>query len=291
MERIESFEEESFINKKEHETRYALAKKLSRGIVLDIACGIGYGSKILLENNEISRYCGVDISSQAIQKANSLYSNNKASFSIGSIKEIQFESNSFDTVISFETLEHINIPDHGVKEISRVLKNDGVFIGSVPTQEFDKLVEKIYGENKYHISRFDLQTLHNLMNKYFKYVRIFTYSIDMTIGIKEIYPSNNNLKISLDKDYDTRQSLYGSYFFICTNQRDVEIESVHLTIVQSYFDLVQPYQSQYTQYAKLKELYNQKEIFYNELEQKYQKLYEDYLTINNLYIQNQKVTN
>ncbi len=268
-----------------------MAKRLSRGVVLNIACGIGYGSKILLENNEIIRYCGVDVSSQAIQKANSLYSDNKASFSIGSIKEIQFESNSFDTVISFETLEHIDIPEHGVEEISRVLKNDGVFIGSVPTKEFDELVEKIYGENKYHISRFDLQTLHDLMNKYFKHVRIFTYSIDMTMGIKEIHPSNDNLKIALDKDYNTSQSLYGSYFFICTNQREVEIESVHLTIVQSYFDLVQRYQSQYTEYAKLKKLYNQKEIFYNELEQNYQKLYEDYLRINDLYIQSKKASN
>ncbi len=95
---------------------------------------------------------------------------------------------------------------------------------------------------------------------------------------KLIYPDFNN-------------SLYGSYFFICTNQREVEIESVHLTIVQSYFDLVLSYQSQYTEYAKLKKLYNQKEIFYNELEQNYQKLYEDYLRINDLYIQSKKASN
>ena len=43
----------------EHTHRYLCAKVLARGSVLDLACGIGYGAKILLDNPAVMDYVGL----------------------------------------------------------------------------------------------------------------------------------------------------------------------------------------------------------------------------------------
>lgn len=47
-------------------------------------------------------------------------------------QNIPFASHSFDTVVSFQVLEHVKEIDQIMQEINRVLTNDGVFIGTVP---------------------------------------------------------------------------------------------------------------------------------------------------------------
>lgn len=289
MERIANINTESFLNKKEHQIRYGLASRFAKGNILDIACGIGYGSEILLKNGKINTYHGMDVSAEAIFAAKQYEIEDTATFEIGSICAINSADNVYDTLISFETLEHIQDPEIGIKEIVRVLNDDGIFIGSVPTKEFDELVEKIYGKNEFHISRFTYEKLSELLSKYFAQVKIFTYTVDMTMGIKELGVTRETSIVHIDQECFQEESLYGSYFFICTkNEQYIDIANIDLTVVQSYFELIRAYQEQYNDYKKLQELYENKSKFYTTLEEQYQELYKNYLEIHKQYEKSQE---
>ena len=70
----------------EHMHRYLLAARFVAGkTVLDIACGEGFGSKILAEN--ASSVVGVDIAAEAVSHARSKYGSDRLTFLVGSVTQ------------------------------------------------------------------------------------------------------------------------------------------------------------------------------------------------------------
>jgi len=129
------------INDPHQECRYKLAVNLiSRNdIVLDIACGTGYGTLILADKSFSIK--GVDISKRAIKYAKKNY---KRRPNIDFIQSDLFNFNeSADIVVSFETIEHIprDIEDIVVKLMSLARKR---LVCSVPYME-------VAGDNRYHV--------------------------------------------------------------------------------------------------------------------------------------------
>ena len=49
-----------------------------------------------------------------------------------------FKSNTFDSVTCLDVLEHIPNPDFAIKEISRVIRDDGIFVLQTPSSEMIK---------------------------------------------------------------------------------------------------------------------------------------------------------
>jgi 2-polyprenyl-3-methyl-5-hydroxy-6-metoxy-1,4-benzoquinol methylase len=123
-----------------HVKRYEFAKQFinKENTVLDIACGTGYGSKIISSNCKY--IIGVDISNEAIQYAINKYKSRNAEFFIGDFFENKFTK---DIVVSFETIEHIS--NHSINEILDQLISycKYILIGSVPFKEVE-------GNNPYH---------------------------------------------------------------------------------------------------------------------------------------------
>lgn len=120
----------------EHMHRYHSVKKLLQDkVVLDAACGTGYGTNIMSE--VANTVYGLDISNEALQYAEDHYGNNKISYIQGSIEKLEFPDNFFDVVVSFETIEHVDeeLQLKFLKEISRVLKEDGILIMSTPDKK------------------------------------------------------------------------------------------------------------------------------------------------------------
>ena len=112
MERIKSVDEVDELTLIDHLFRYRWASPLVHGIVVDAACGIGYGSKIILDNHSVEKYVGIDISDEAIEKANFQYKTDpRCSFQRGDIYELDIQDQSIDALVSFETLEHIERPE------------------------------------------------------------------------------------------------------------------------------------------------------------------------------------
>ena len=131
----------------EHMHRYkCLLQVLSNKIVLDAACGTGYGSDIIA--SVAKEVYGVDISQEAINYANSHFTaNSNLKYIRGDITKLPFEKGKFDVVVSFETIEHVDgkMQAKFLKEIKRVLKPEGVLIISTPNKE-------IYAEQEGNIT-------------------------------------------------------------------------------------------------------------------------------------------
>src|SRR6185436_20367656 len=102
-------------------------------IVLDIACGEGYGVNLLSHNSKF--VFGVDIDSQVISHASTKYKQSNVKFIPGSATQIPLPDFSVDVVTSFETLEHLEDHTTMMSEIKRVLKLNGILIISTPDKK------------------------------------------------------------------------------------------------------------------------------------------------------------
>ena len=94
--------------------------------VLDLGCRSGALTRHFLEGNSV---VGLDVDSAALEKA--------ATLGIEPVQAnveepLPFEDASFDAVVAGELFEHLRFPDALVAEIRRVLRPDGVLVGSVP---------------------------------------------------------------------------------------------------------------------------------------------------------------
>jgi 2-polyprenyl-3-methyl-5-hydroxy-6-metoxy-1,4-benzoquinol methylase len=118
----------------EHLHRYALVKGLVKDkVILDIACGEGYGSNLLAQ--EAKLVIGVDIDKETVKAAQGKYKKKNLTYQVGSTSNIPCEDNFFDIVVSFETIEHHNEHEQMIAEIKRVLKPEGILIISTPDKK------------------------------------------------------------------------------------------------------------------------------------------------------------
>lgn len=208
---------------KEHVQRYQFIKPLLKGSVLDVACGVGYGSQIIIDS--IDNYKGIDYSLDAIKDAKKFYKVANVNFVQGDILNINEEDESFDRVISFETLEHVSEPEKALREIVRVLKKDGLFMGSVPTQEYDEICEKVYGQNPYHITRFTFTKIKELLSSYFEHLEFYINEL-LVCNFFTKYMHSEESKYSLR---EKTNKMYGSIVFVASNDQKLfqnEIEKI-----------------------------------------------------------------
>lgn len=162
----------------QHLARYEFSKQFVKGkIVLDIACGAGYGSALLAETAK--KVYGVDICEDVITYARQEYKNRDIAFLKGDARNIPILSNSIDVAVSFETLEHITEQDIFLSEIKRVLKKKGILIISTPNKES-------YGKinNQFHKKELNKKEFSRLLNKYFKNSVTFNQNSVTAINFK-----------------------------------------------------------------------------------------------------------
>lgn len=94
-----------------------------KGKVLDIGCANGIFSEILIKKG--FNCFGLEITAQAIKEAEKKgLKVKKGSF----LDEFPFKKNTFDIVFAGDTIEHTIDDGAFLKEIHRVLKNDGLMI-------------------------------------------------------------------------------------------------------------------------------------------------------------------
>ncbi|MFV9505990.1 MAG: class I SAM-dependent methyltransferase [Oscillochloridaceae bacterium umkhey_bin13] len=120
----------------EHRQRYAhFAHRCQDLVVLDAACGIGYGSSMLVDAGA-AKVVGIDLSREAINYANQYFANPSSHFLACDVLKNPLADRSFDAVVSFETIEHVSNPSSFVAEVARVLKIGGIFICSTPNKHY-----------------------------------------------------------------------------------------------------------------------------------------------------------
>ena len=151
--------------------RYYVAAELCRNCrVLDAASGDGYGSAILASRNGV--VTGIDLNQQAVTEASQKYLAENLNFVHGDVAAMPFEDNTFDRVVSFETIEHIPDQTKFLQEIRRVLKPEGILILSSPNRTPFRTRNK--GENSYHINELENDELKKLLENYFPRMRFYS---------------------------------------------------------------------------------------------------------------------
>jgi len=176
----------------EHMMRYLFASQYVRDkMVLDIACGSGYGSNELLEAGA-RRVIGIDISVETIEYCKKTYPNTNLEFMVGGVEKIPVANNSIDVIVSFETIEHVDEKSQKdfFVESKRILTNDGVLIISTPNSEY-------YPKgNKYHIKEFNEAEFLEILSRYFRNVGLYYQSDELGRGIYMTAVCGNGANIS-----------------------------------------------------------------------------------------------
>ncbi len=118
-----------------HVERYLFALKYCRDKkVLDAACGCGYGSNIL--SKEANTVLGVDYSQEAIDYAKKYWIAENISFQRFDLNGDLTSLGDFDVIVSFETIEHLDIPIiETCQKFYNALRVGGLLILSHPEKE------------------------------------------------------------------------------------------------------------------------------------------------------------
>ncbi len=100
-----------------------------------------------------------------------------------------FEDQSFDTVVSFQVIEHVFALDTYLSEIRRVLKPGGVVVIATPDRE-TRLFSFQKPWNRYHLTEFSHEQLGDLMYRFFDGVEVLGMSGDSAVVGLELRRTN-----------------------------------------------------------------------------------------------------
>lgn len=154
----------------EHFHRYATVLEMVRGKqVLDVACGEGYGSFCL--SDQARSVVGIDISQESVRHARAHYAKPNLGFCAGHAAALAFAEDSFDAVISFETIEHLAEQARMISEIRRVLRPDGVLVISSPNRPIFSAERNEH--NAYHVKELDFLEFDALLKAEFSSIQYF----------------------------------------------------------------------------------------------------------------------
>ena len=139
--------------------------------VLEIGCGTGYGCDFL--SNSASKIIALDVSKDNLTYLRRTYGKESILLVQADGMKLPFRTNSFDAVISFQVIEHIqpNIVVSFLSEINRVMKRNGRFLVSTPNSELRLLpFQKPF--NPEHKKEYKANELQKLLTRIFDRVEI-----------------------------------------------------------------------------------------------------------------------
>ena len=154
----------------EHLIRYAMAMNYCGNMeILDVACGTGYGTKIL---NSVGKAWGGDNDLESIKYAQETYGlENLQVIDLETQTILSVFNQKFDVIVSFETIEHLVNPKYFLKNVREALSEDGLFILSVPVQN----------RSPFHKHLYNYRQATEVGNGDFQNIRIFVQRADMLL--------------------------------------------------------------------------------------------------------------
>lgn len=149
--------------------------------VLDIACGTGYGTRML------SDYCrhatGVDINQDTVNYAIKNYGGENRTYIQNNILKM---NGQFDIIVSFETIEHINKEEGllAIENLKKCLTPNGILFISTPKKLPKE--ELSQGRVEFHKYEYTYKDFYALLNNFFERPLIFSQTDEIiTMGNKK----------------------------------------------------------------------------------------------------------
>lgn len=142
---------------------YVIADEYVQGDVLEVGCGEGRGVSILMQRAK--NFTAVDKLADVVQELQAKYPAGKfMSMNIPPLQELK--DNAYDSVVSFQVIEHIDDDVLFLKEISRVLKPGGVALITTPNRSMS------LSRNPWHIREYLPEQLRTLAESMFRKVEL-----------------------------------------------------------------------------------------------------------------------
>lgn len=139
--------------------------------MLDIACGTGYGTRMLAEAGARS-VTGADASEDAIASAEATNRHPAVTYTRASGTQMPWPDGTFDLVVSFETIEHIDDADQFVAELRRVAQPQALVLISTPNARHTGYVHGRPAENPFHVREYQPSELAALLGRHFRDVAL-----------------------------------------------------------------------------------------------------------------------
>ena len=154
----------------DNRSRYHFAGKHVEGkVVLDVACGSGYGSVILQEHGA-AFVVGCDASEIALKQARDV-THEGIALTRASGTGLPLKNDTVDVVVSLETIEHIGNDTAFVRELARVLSTNGVAVLSTPNARYTKPVDGVPA-NPFHVREYTSEELESTLSRSFGSVEL-----------------------------------------------------------------------------------------------------------------------
>lgn len=153
----------------DHVQRYDIAASLVGGrTVIDLGCGVGYGSAILAGTAE--RVVGVDVADEAVAEANSHYKSETTEFVASDGAEYLAANDTPGTaVVAFESIEHIEDLAPLVAQLKARAARGDLLVLSVPNSAF------IEEENEFHVFNYSRASAGELFDRIGEHSMICQY--------------------------------------------------------------------------------------------------------------------
>lgn len=216
----------------EHIARYLFASQLTKNkVVLDAACGSGYGSYILSKYGKSKEVYSFDCSKESIDYAKNNYGLKNIFFIQDNIENLRtYFENIIDIAVGFEIIEHLKNQKHFLVQVKKSLKPNGLFFISTPNKY------TYPAGNPFHTKELSPSQFYKLLNQFFKYIRIYYQYFELAQLIK---PKTNADFVLEEKFSKINQLVYStttsyiknSQFImaICSDRPIPELKNVIIT--------------------------------------------------------------
>ena len=231
----------------EHWHRYHFATHLIKGLkVCDIACGAGYGSHLMA--GSASHVTGVDIDSLTIEQAQHQFGDlNNLTFVQANALQTPFADDTFDCVVSFETLEHLTEHTDLLQEFKRILKPAGLLVISTPDKD---IYSGDVAHNEFHEKELNKSEFIDLMHDTFKHGRLWGQKLQL-FSVIDACSDHDGATVQLTANNDTvteQQTTDHKYLIMVCSDSLATLDSLSLTNQYFFADqqdaLLQHYEQQ-----------------------------------------------
>ncbi|HEX4274238.1 MAG TPA: methyltransferase domain-containing protein [Bryobacteraceae bacterium] len=167
----------------EHLARYRFAAHFAGGLarspkILDAGCGSGYGTA---EFPGTGAVVAMDVSAEAVAHARRTFHRPGADFLQGACESLPFGDGSFDLVVAFEVIEHLEHWPRLLAEARRVLGKSGTLLVSTPNKAWYGESRAEAGANPWHIHEFEYREFEAALREVFPHVQLWSQNHSETI--------------------------------------------------------------------------------------------------------------